>query len=104
MTPAEIRALARLEKAATKGPWPEGGTYFRLRSATVIQRVVSMSAADAAFIPAARNALPALLAELREVMVRSHEWPCVCKHTHENGRPFCMGKACLCESYTPEPL
>jgi len=67
MTERDLDELERLERAATPGPW------FEVKMGTVWLSVPMMAGilagSDAAFIASARNALPALIARVRELEV-----------------------------------
>ncbi len=75
--PIDIDALEALEKAATPGPWrlaKDTSPGFSFLWNTTGQSVFSSAyTKDAALIAAARNALPALLAELRQYRERPGE-------------------------------
>lgn len=63
----DLEELERLEREATPGPWRRDADYPQLVAgmASVPGGVPYFAPADAALIVAARNQLPALLAELR---------------------------------------
>ena len=77
MNPIDLDALAELEAEATEAPWlsysPRSVSDEKCRAVLV----ECMRTADATLIVAARNALPALIAELRamrEVVAAAREF------------------------------
>ena len=102
MTIEEIERLEGLVKAATEGPWlfRENGPYSEVVTACsalcggeddcgdceIISQGIDSGPADAAFIAAAREALPALLAEvlrLRRLEDAARSW----SKLHRNNVP-----------------
>lgn len=93
LTDEEFSELERLEKAATPGPWefgtamccPDAGWISSTGGSVCPQSSAklthSMDAWDAELCTAARNALPSLLAEVRELRAaRLHDCPhCPCE-------------------------
>ena len=78
MTKEEIDALEGLRAAGTPGPWVEGGVGQFVKEANRGDVVADLRHgrkpyADAALIIAAVNALPALIAEVREAGARELE-------------------------------
>lgn len=68
LTPEEIATLVELERAATPGPWlRENGSLCVEDGRTPSGIGYEHSARDAAFIVAARNLVPRLLAEREEM-------------------------------------
>lgn len=91
MTPEERTRLRRLAGAATPGEWvafvlgsegyavlappdPAGNPLRRLRVAFCGHEAWEVDKANAAFIAAARNAVPALLAELEQAEKERQHW------------------------------
>lgn len=79
MTPDELAELERLANAATPGPWEaddEGtNTIWGRDGGVVVPSIYSTSVCgwDVAFIVAARTAVPALVAKVRELESRNVE-------------------------------
>lgn len=70
MTEIDLDALEALAEAATPGPWEAVGFYVRLGDGFAVALANSRqehSPSDAAFIAAARTAVPALVARVREL-------------------------------------
>ena len=84
ITPEQLAQWRALADAATPGPWEatstwsdDGDSYYVavVDGRALLDTYVSMTDADAAFIAAAREAVPALLAEVERLTaeVRRHE-------------------------------
>lgn len=88
----DLAALAALEAKATKGPWEPGtvltdimyGPEDGRRGCQDAAFRIHASTEDKAFVAAARNALPAMIADLREAgaLLEAMEWFCVRAWVH----------------------
>lgn len=107
MTPQQRAELERLAAAATPGPWLDVSHHWPERAIPVITEEPATIAyaaaeeftqreADAAFIAAARDAVPALLAENERLRtaLESVEWV----RQRYNGRAECP----WCHRYRPD--
>ncbi len=127
LTPSDLDALERLERAATKGPWTHYRDKLRPKFPTRINEVQCTTektsivkwpgfddsdrpekqhAANAALIAVARNALPALIAMAREnarlkVRVEAAEKVVEAAHTRDQEADFHMS-ACMSQIITNE--
>jgi len=71
LTDEEIAELERLERKATAGPWLDTGRYVSGGDGgQIVVNDKHIDSVDQALIAAARNALPKLLAEVRELRAR----------------------------------